>query len=264
MKFNTYLHYYSLILPLFIFSQSILLAQQGNFIPSAYAHLFEVEGIMSDSVIFPKKIKSVLIVDASWHILTRKELRKALKAHHLATFYADSDRVVRVQMMNPPSAEMLAFMESSKQRKKAHLEKLEALKGKPAPDFSVTSLNGNEFSISALKGKTIVLNFWFVDCPPCRREIPDLNELVSKYESDNIVFIAIALDKVDRLIEFLASSPLLYNVVPDGREISKLYSVRGYPANVVIDREGSLVFQSTGVGLRTIANLERHIRKSLK
>ena len=56
-------------------------------------------------------------------------------------------------------------------------ENLDALLNKPAPDFTLKDLTGKKWRLSQLKGKTVVLNFWFTTCPPCIQEIPDLNEL---------------------------------------------------------------------------------------
>src|ERR1700721_19361 len=68
--------------------------------------------------------------------------------------------------------------------------------GAPAPDFSLTSLDGKSYKLGELKGKTIVLNFWFTACMPCREEMPGLNELVKSYQNDrNVVFIAITFDQ---------------------------------------------------------------------
>src|SRR5262249_20333011 len=50
------------------------------------------------------------------------------------------------------------------------------------PAFNVTSLDGQKLDLSALKGKVVVLNFWFIDCPPCQAEMPSLNTLVSEFK----------------------------------------------------------------------------------
>ena len=239
-------------------------AQDSKSIPAAYAHLVGVYGVMYDSITFPKESKLIVVVDTSWQIMTKKQVKAASKGRYLTSYYVDSSRIVRLNMMTPPSAARLAALSGAKQQRKDAEKHRKELRGKKAPDFVVTSLQGDVFRKVDLAGKTVVLNFWFVDCPPCRREIPDLNELVEKYRSEDIVFIAIALDKPERLQEFLASTPLLYDVVPNGREYAHLYNVSSYPTNMVIDREGRLSYENSGVGLRSVALLEKAIKKSLK
>ena len=67
--------------------------------------------------------------------------------------------------------------------------------GLDAPDFSAADMNGKTYSLSSLKGKIVVINFWFVECKPCLIEMPDLNEIVEKYKSEEVVFLAFALNE---------------------------------------------------------------------
>src|SRR6185312_613814 len=55
--------------------------------------------------------------------------------------------------------------------------------GSEAPDFTVADLNGKMYKLSDLKGKTVVLNFWFTTCAPCVTEMPELNRLIEKYKN---------------------------------------------------------------------------------
>ena len=64
-----------------------------------------------------------------------------------------------------------------------------SLIGMNAPVFSVKDIQGNKKSLNSLKGKIIILNFWFIECKPCVREMPELNNLVKKYKNDNVEFI---------------------------------------------------------------------------
>src|SRR5215207_201627 len=61
--------------------------------------------------------------------------------------------------------------------------------------FNTTDINGKNVNLKNLKGKVIVLNFWFINCAPCRSEIPLLNALVDSFKTnDKVVFVAVALD----------------------------------------------------------------------
>lgn len=110
-------------------------------------------------------------------------------------------------------------------------------KGTLAPDFSVTSLEGERLDSTELKGKVIVLNFWYISCPPCRTEIPRLNRLVDRFRDKGVVFIAFAPDSVEDLRAFLEVNEFKYHVVPDATPIAVEYKVSGAPTHILLDRE---------------------------
>lgn len=87
-------------------------------------------------------------------------------------------------------------------------------KAKPALPFTVKALDGKTYDITKLKGKAVVLNFWFIGCPPCRQEIPGLNTLVKEYAKKDVVFLALALDDEKSLNDFLKKTPFTYSIVP--------------------------------------------------
>ena len=83
--------------------------------------------------------------------------------------------------------------------------------GKPLPEFEGKTLSGLSVSNESLKGKTVVFNFWFVNCKPCIEEIPRLNELVKKYQNHpDIVFLSVTFDKDKKVKKFLKKQPFLY------------------------------------------------------
>jgi thiol-disulfide isomerase/thioredoxin len=113
--------------------------------------------------------------------------------------------------------------------------------------FSDKDMNGERVDSKKLMGKVLVINFWFIGCPPCREEIPDLNGLVDDYKDNkDVVFVAIALDGASDLEDFLKTKPFKYHMMYDGRFLAKRYGVTSYPTNVVIDTQGKIAFSSTG------------------
>lgn len=136
--------------------------------------------------------------------------------------------------------------------------------GKKPQTFSGKDLNGNKYRLKDLAGKVVVLNFWFIGCGPCRLEMPELNKVVDEYkDSSNVVFIAIALDAQRDVETFLEKLPFKYNIISDGRYISSIYGVTGYPTHAVIDKTGVVVFHTTGYGAATIPWLRKSIAKAL-
>lgn len=118
--------------------------------------------------------------------------------------------------------------------------------GTSAEDFEVEDLNGNIVSLESLKGKVVVLNFWFIGCAPCIKEIPGLNQLVASYDEEDVVFIAFALDEAESLKQFLAETTFDYQIIPESIVQSSLYKVQSYPTHAIIDKQGML--RSTLVG----------------
>jgi len=117
---------------------------------------------------------------------------------------------------------------------------------KPASDFDVKTLEGKPLKLSSLKGKAVVLNFWFVGCAPCRVEMPGLNTLTEEFKDEDVVFIAFALDNAEALEEFLKEKEFTYQIIPDAGRIAALYGVKMYPTHVLINKRGEIEFTLTG------------------
>jgi peroxiredoxin len=124
--------------------------------------------------------------------------------------------------------------------------------GKPiAPPFNLTSLEGKKFELAALRGKVVVLNFWFTGCAPCVAEFSKLNGLVNKFKNKEVVFIAPSLDNVTTLKLFLKQHRFKYHIVPNaGSLIVSTYSDGSgtvvFPTHVVINKEGEIDTRVTG------------------
>lgn len=122
-----------------------------------------------------------------------------------------------------------------------------AVIGKKVPDFSMTDLDGNIISLKELKGKVVVLNFWFTSCKPCIEEIPELNKVHQQYASDKeVVFASVTFNKAGEVKQFLEKHPIQYPVVADAKNICDIFEVRGFPTNIVIDRDGNYLDLTSG------------------
>jgi thiol-disulfide isomerase/thioredoxin len=116
----------------------------------------------------------------------------------------------------------------------------------PAPNLAFKTLDGREAKLADLKGKVVVLNFWFIGCAPCRVEIPGLNKLVEEYKGKDVVFLAFANNEEKLLREFLEASPFKYEIVPQGEPAAKLFDVSVYPTHIIIDKAGAVAYFLTG------------------
>jgi peroxiredoxin len=134
---------------------------------------------------------------------------------------------------------------------KAAMAKLEADdQRRQEADFTLTDLQGKTWSLKELKGKVVLVNFWATWCPPCRKEMPDLNTLYQRFRDQGFVILAISDEDADKVKPFIAERNISYPVMLDpGRKVNELFQVEGIPKSFVYDREGKLVAQS--IDMRT-------------
>ena len=115
--------------------------------------------------------------------------------------------------------------------------------GMQAPDFSFPVIGGPRFSLSSLRGKVVVLNFWFIGCPVCRAMKPQLNEFKAHFaERDDIVFIAVTADPEGKVREYIKKEPFDYVQATDAADALGMFKFSGYPKNIVISKSGEIVY----------------------
>jgi peroxiredoxin len=133
----------------------------------------------------------------------------------------------------------------------AAMQKLEADdKRREEADFTLNDLNGQAWTLKELRGKVVVVNFWATWCPPCRKEMPDLESLYKKYKDEGLVILAISDEDAAKVKPFIEQQGVKYPVLLDpGRKVSGLFQIQGLPRTFVYDREGKLIEQS--IDMRT-------------
>jgi thiol-disulfide isomerase/thioredoxin len=134
---------------------------------------------------------------------------------------------------------------------KAAFTKLEADDAaRAAADFTLTDLEGKTWTLFDLKGKVVLLNFWATWCPPCRKEMPDLDVLYKRFKDQGLVILAIDDEDTAKVTPFLKDKPVSYTVLLDpGRKVNDLFRIDGIPKSFIYDREGKLVAES--IDMRT-------------
>lgn len=110
--------------------------------------------------------------------------------------------------------------------------------GKIIEQFTFKDLNGNTHSLASLKGKVVVLNFWFASCKPCIEEVDEFNVLVEKYKDSNVVILSPTFENPDVCKKFIEKYQLSTLVCPDQKEYTKTLELIYYPTNIILDKEG--------------------------
>ena len=138
---------------------------------------------------------------------------------------------------------------------------LMATEQREAPDFELPDLSGQTVSLAASNGRVRLIDFWATWCPPCRDEIPMLNELHRTYESEGLTILAISDEKAEVVQEFAEEVGMDYTNLIDPGEVSENYRVLGLPTAFLSDREGRIVDSYRGPKSRK--HLEEKIRELL-
>ena len=124
-----------------------------------------------------------------------------------------------------------------------------ALVGTFSPDFSGTTVDDEKISLSALKGRVVVLNFWFTKCAPCIQEMPYFNRLVDTFLNKDVTFISFAPEETLKVKEFLSNHPFKFKNIANSeyvrRDLFKLFSI--WPYTIIIDKEGKIAKMNFGL-----------------
>lgn len=146
----------------------------------------------------------------------------------------------------------------------------------PAPDFTLTTLTGEEISLSAEKGKVVFIDFWASWCPPCRAAIPAVAELRETYDKDEVAVFGINVEQnVDKVRRFVKKKGAHYPVALADQKTIYAYQVQGIPAFYIVDQKGEIVQNYSGYSRGALdewkgvidgllKNNKKHSKKSAK
>lgn len=119
---------------------------------------------------------------------------------------------------------------------------------KPAPDFLLTDLNGDEHRLADYRGKVVIINFWATWCPPCRAEMPSMQKAWEQLEQDDIPMLGINVgEDEDTIFQFTANYPVEFPLLMDkDSEVINQWPVRGLPTTFVVGPEGNIIYRAIG------------------
>ena len=135
---------------------------------------------------------------------------------------------VQVECDNPNYRAAMAKLEAEDERRRN-------------PRFTLRDLHGTAWSFEDLRGKVVLVNFWATWCPPCRREMPDMQALYERFRPRGLVVLAISDEDAAKVAPFIAAANYTYPVLLDpGRKVHELFGVQGIPKSFVYGRGGRL------------------------
>ena len=138
------------------------------------------------------------------------------------------------------------------------------VRGRAAPEFELTSLDGKRVKLSDFRGKAVLLNFWATWCSPCKVEMPWFVDLQKKYGNDGLVVLGVAMDDTEtsKIAEFASEMGVNYPVLLGTDKIAEDYgNVEFLPTSFYIDREGKIV--GKGTGLLGREDIEQNVQRAL-
>lgn len=138
--------------------------------------------------------------------------------------------------------------------------------GEEAPDFTVEMFDGQQITLSSLRGKVVLLNFWATWCPPCREELKHVQkEIIDRFAGRDFVFLPISRgEKRETVAAFREKTGYTFPMGLDPTQtIYDRYATNYIPRNFLIDRNGKVVLASVGYDGEEFRELIRTIDKTL-
>ena len=112
-------------------------------------------------------------------------------------------------------------------------------------DFTLKDLHGKKYTLSELRGKIVMVNFWATWCGPCRLEMPELDTLYTHFQSQGLVVLSITDEDPFKVNSFIAPNGYHPPVLIDSKgEVHKQFHIEGIPRTFVINRDGKLVAEA--------------------
>ncbi len=135
--------------------------------------------------------------------------------------------------------------------------------GNPAPDFALPSLDGKTVRLSDLRGQVVLINFWATWCPPCRMEMPAIQDAYEANHQKGFTVLAVSVaEPASSVRSFVQEFGLTFTPLLDSKgEVSSRYQAMGLPTSIFVDREG--IIRAIHVGAMTPAQINDYLAEVL-
>ncbi|PCD08118.1 alkyl hydroperoxide reductase [Peribacillus simplex] len=132
--------------------------------------------------------------------------------------------------------------------------------GAKAPNFSLKTLDGKQVELSDYEGKKIMLNFWATWCPPCKKEMPDM-EKYTQQAGDDVVVLAVNIDPENDVQAFVEDNGITFTIPLDSQSaknpVNERYKILSIPTTYFIDKKG--IIRNKVISAMTLKDMERNI-----
>ncbi|MBO7265930.1 MAG: TlpA family protein disulfide reductase [Alistipes sp.] len=169
------------------------------------------------------------------------------------------------------TAEPEANVEPAAEQQKSADDDVEATTlinvGDMAPDFTVTMLDGREYTLSELRGNVVMVCFWATWCPPCRQELAHLQEgVIDHFAGEKFVVLPISRGEQREVVEkFITDMGYTFGVGLDSdRAIYDLYASNYIPRTFIVNKQGKVVYRNAGYDETIAQEVNAAITKALK
>lgn len=125
---------------------------------------------------------------------------------------------------------------------KADEKNRKKLKKSALNELTLKDIKGKVHTLETLKDKIIVIDFWFINCGSCIKEMPDLNTLKAEFETEDIEWFGVTYDPKDKVERFLERIKFDYTIIPDSKHITERFNIRFYPTTLIIDENRKIVY----------------------
>ena len=173
---------------------------------------------------------TIIFKNQEGKVLTKEEVKEFMKG------------VFAIRQENTDGKKIITIIPNGNDERAKQQAKIDAFKNslinKPINEFKLTDLDNKKWSSTELKGKVVVINFWFTACKPCIQEMPHLNKLVEENKNNEVVFLAPAPEKEEHIKRFLKKYSFDYSIIPSSIDLITAMSIENFPTHLIIDQEG--------------------------
>jgi len=132
--------------------------------------------------------------------------------------------------------------------------------GAKAPNFSLKTLDGKQVELSDYEGKKVMLNFWATWCPPCKKEMPDM-EKYTQQAGDDVVVLAVNIDPENDVQAFVEDNGITFTIPLDSQSaknpVNERYKILSIPTTYFIDKKG--IIRNKVISAMTLKDMELNI-----
>lgn len=162
----------------------------------------------------------------------------------------------------------VALPQSVSAQQEAEIEATTLIKqGQKAPDFTVEMVDGQKVTLSSLKGKVVLINFWATWCPPCREEFKRVQkDIIDHFKGQDFVFLPISRGEKKATVDsFRDKQGYTFPMGLDPtQEIYKKYASNYIPRNFVVGKDGKVIYVSVGYEAKEFESMIKAIEAALK